>query len=432
MPVEHHSHGPDVNDTGPLNVVVATVQLPRHDDVVSITKLHFGSGTIQAVKLSGAESSQRRMLDTPRNSRLDFASHTQAAQIPSSVGTFELPPVFAEDRRRSSQRPNSGMPAFLQLQVGPPSLLGGLSSSSGVSRGAISVVQNEVVPTVPIAISDTSRVSTSHSAALALVAYEWQSTLLKNQILDTAFQDYVLRLPPLAATSHTSHDAALDLLDHEPVTTVVERSKSFNLLDEWTLRKPFDVLDDILTSEQDAVDEVLASLHDVDSLCGLTRTERFATRDEVAGLPSIVATDILLPNRWPDEQAPDGMLQGGMILLRAAGDANESDFSLVATQQGDTDSLSIPLGLEASIGLHQAFDVAADGLPSDSSLPPAGPLAPLPREEAENAVQTETETPSNQPLAMVVGTTAVAGTGLWIRRRPRQENRDRIGDLTHH
>jgi hypothetical protein len=152
----------------------------------------------------------------------------------------------------------------------------------------------------------------------------------------------------------------------------------------------------------------------------------------VAGLPSIVATDFLLPNRGPDEQAPDGMLQGGMILLRAAGDANESDFSLIATQQGDTDSLSLPLGLEASIGLHQAFDVADDGLPSESSLPPAGPLAPLPREEAENAVQTETETPSSQPLAMVVGTTAVAGTGLWIRRRPRQENRDRIGDLTHH
>jgi hypothetical protein len=204
------------------------------------------------------------------------------------------------------------------------------------------------------------------------------------------------------------------MFDRDFMTTRNSESPDFVPLSELALSSQVDVLKDSLASEQHAVDEVLASLHDVGSYGKTTETEQPAMRDREIGWLSDAARGLLSPSRPPHEQPSDATLQGGMILLRALGDANESNFQLADVRQVPDDLPIAAPELEAWIGLHQEFDVAIDGLPSDLSANRTIQAAPLVQEEASNQASTDDETPSKEPSAISVGATVVAGAALWV------------------
>ena len=68
-----------------------------------------------------------------------------------------------------------------------------------------------------------------------------------------------------------------------------------------------------------------------------------------------------------------------MILLQAAGDANESDINLMAVVDDGLEVADALLGVEASVGIYQVIDVATDdGLPTNVVVPRAGSPSQVP------------------------------------------------------
>jgi hypothetical protein len=157
---------------------------------------------------------------------------------------------------------------------------------------------------------------------------------------------------------------------------------------------------DALEREQAAIDAVLAELHDL-NLC----------QDE-QGTDTAQSHGQSKSNR-PQESAEDGLptdgreivdanfsqAAGGMVLLEPTGDANSSAYDLTAVFTGKfARPHDVALGLEATVGLQQAFDVG-----SNERFESAGARAPVaqpsaasaqPSVSAENAPAKKSEQPS--------------------------------------
>ena len=64
---------------------------------------------------------------------------------------------------------------------------------------------------------------------------------------------------------------------------------------------------------------------------------------------------------------------GGMVLLKAAGDANESPISLASVAEAHPDLFSGHIGVEPSIGVYQAIDMGFEELSTTENVPVAKP-----------------------------------------------------------
>jgi hypothetical protein len=185
---------------------------------------------------------------------------------------------------------------------------------------------------------------------------------LPTSAVDVALQSYSSRLL-LAAAAPGDYGRAFD----RDTSDVAQRDRSE--LGDFIELDPVALADDPALSmeavgrEQAAVDEVLAELHDLDSL------PWFAMDANVSETGADDAVDdIELQLRQSSDAAHAGAAlaaaEGGMLMLETRGNPNDSAFHLVESEAVAPDLLQARVGVEAAVGFYQAIDVATDAVPA--------------------------------------------------------------------
>lgn len=155
-----------------------------------------------------------------------------------------------------------------------------------------------------------------------------------------------------------------------------------------------------LQREQAAIDEVLAELHDLnlrqdnqstDSAAANNQSHSHSTREAVENSTLTYDQEF--------RSANFSQAEGGMVLLEPTGDANSSAYDLTAVFTGNfAPPHEVALGLEATVGLQQAFDVGSNERFESTSArtPVAQPAAASAQSSvsAENAPAKKSEQPS--------------------------------------
>lgn len=157
---------------------------------------------------------------------------------------------------------------------------------------------------------------------------------------------------------------------------------------------------DALEREQAAIDEVLAELHDLNLRQDDPSTDSASTNNQAQSHSTREAVEDSL-RTYDQEFGSDNFSQaeGGMVLLEPTGDANSSAYDLTAVFTGKfARPHEVALGLEATVGLQQAFDVGSNERfeSTGARTPVAQPAAASaqPSVSAENAPAKKSEQPS--------------------------------------
>jgi hypothetical protein len=239
-----------------------------------------------------------------------------------------------------------------------------------------------------------SPLTTLNSTSTATVSL----TSASQDARDAIFGEYSPNLLLLAASGGSQRDRDLDgdLDDKLEV-----HKKSDDLDDSGAALVDQDVPSflDALQHERDAVDAVLAELHDLafdddqpvqDTSPTAERQHADVVRDAEQNYPPVKTQAVPAPQF--------NQAEGGMVLLEPSGDANSSAYDLAAVYlKGMNDNQAVPQGVEASVGMYQALDVgASESRPtSRENLPIAQPAATIrPSVSAENAPAKKSDQPS--------------------------------------
>ena len=125
--------------------------------------------------------------------------------------------------------------------------------------------------------------------------------------------------------------------------------------------------------ERDAIDQVLAELHDLEPSVDEHGREATHTHQPVDSEPPVSADEQRFPADQPNDQPPANHNDaGGMVLLQPSGDANSSAYDLTAVILNGADkSTEMSSEMEAAVGVYQAFDVStAEPRTTDASETP--------------------------------------------------------------
>ncbi len=260
--------------------------------------------------------------------------------------------------------------------------------------------------------------------AAQIVSHDIHAAALAPQgALDAAFQSYASQL--LLVTTGIGNDRAC-------LTSADDLSgQAGDALDDFIRLSDFALADDEVIAgkaverERAAVDAVLQRLQDLDSLpseLGNTDTGREETGSaNEAGLWSDG------PFPAPLENVALAAAEGGMVLLQASGEANESAINLANVAGDHLDLLNARVGVEASIGFYQAVDVGSDDLSADN-LPTANPaVEPARQARPDNRYSNDGGGESPRKAAATVGASTLVGALLWCARRTQRDD-DRAAD----
>ena len=131
---------------------------------------------------------------------------------------------------------------------------------------------------------------------------------------------------------------------------------------------------DGLAREREAIDRVLAGLHDPGRFVEERGSDATQARQST-GTESLIAAN---EHRASSDSAYNlpPVSDGGMVLLQSTGDANSSAYDLAAVILNGASvesSAAIAAGPEAAIGVYQAFDVSgAESRPAETVETPRG------------------------------------------------------------
>jgi hypothetical protein len=239
------------------------------------------------------------------------------------------------------------------------------------------------------------------------------ATLFPTGALDAAFQSYASQLLLVASSSATT-DRALDVSVDDASATHGEALTGFIRSGDLGITDDESTSTDAVQRELDAVDAVLRELHDFDKL-STDFLESIANDNHTD--EAIVDVELRL--------SPDalGDAEGGMVMLEARGDANDSVFNLVGVESEQVDLLQVRAGVEAAVGFYQAIDVDTVEAPA-ANFPIVDPTTEATTEATrtmpgDNRLSTERETKSSGEAAAVIGATTFVGAMLWASSRRR-------------
>jgi hypothetical protein len=169
-----------------------------------------------------------------------------------------------------------------------------------------------------------------------------------------------------------------------------------------------------LTLEANTVNNIVRSLRDVEAPAERSLAEPAAVGELNAGnLPTFT---IDLQTDFTLDEVAALPVEGGMVLLQSTGDANASSFDLTPLYATHMDSLVAPTSMEASVGVYQALDVAADESPVAESQP-AGTSANSSMEvNTQTSLPLKREHDTSHKAASVLGVTALTGAMVWMSR----------------
>jgi hypothetical protein len=234
-------------------------------------------------------------------------------------------------------------------------------------------------------------------------------SVLSAALRDIVFQGY---LPNLAAATNANYDRAnVNSLSQEsgsPLSVdgfIQQTDESFT--DIGTAQN------DALTLESNAVNDILRTLRQVDAPAQLLVAESSAVSQlNGTNLPTFI---IDLQTDFTIDEVAAAQVDGGMVLLQSTGDANASSFDLTPLYAAQVDSFVAPTSMEASVGVYQAIDVAADESAIVESQPSGATV------NSSTDVNTQTSLPQKREQdashkAAVIGLTALTGAMVWVSR----------------
>ena len=174
------------------------------------------------------------------------------------------------------------------------------------------------------------------------------------------------------------------------------------------------------------MDAVLRRLRDVES--SPSEFDRTGTAHQDAASANEKSQANAEPFQAPFEDVALADAEGGMVLLHASGEANESAINLANVAIGHLDFLNVRAGVEASVGFYQAVDVGSEELSAAEESPVVHPVAePVQPARPDNRYSHEGDGESSHKAAAALGASTLVGALLWCVRRT-QPDGDRAAD----
>lgn len=297
-----------------------------------------------------------------------------------------------------------------------------VSSGTGRSGGNTNAITNgtsygKYVPFVESLYSELASYSSFLSTELGtgggstvtqIYARETSTlTALSASAHDLVLQDYSVR--PLSASTTTASDRSTTVTRFTDVPTDVLEgfiSPSDGMKAEESVNTT-----DALAQERIAVDAILRELRDVDA--------RFPASDGTVadasnGKPAEAAIDFVMEANG--DEAAFGVTDGGMVALRATGDVNSSGFDLTPVYAATVAPIKAQLGLETSVGVYQAMDVAIDDAPLAEAAQPRQPLSSSKHDAIRHETMPATRIQATNNEAAVLTVTTLTGALIWMNR----------------
>jgi hypothetical protein len=216
---------------------------------------------------------------------------------------------------------------------------------------------------------------------------------------EVALQEFSLKLFQPNAIS-TPERASVDHLRAEPMQPEIADG-FIQGADELNVSQIVSA-SDVAAREREAVDAVLEDLHDID-------TFRPATS------PGEIIIQIGGETEAALDELPGGEVDGGMVLLQAIGDANESRFEMTSVYAENVDESTAPAKIETSVGMFQAVDVATDDAPIIDASQQVDPGDDhMPELKLHDNQPIRREQPSSKKAAAIVGVTTATGALVWL------------------
>jgi hypothetical protein len=258
-----------------------------------------------------------------------------------------------------------------------------------------------------IAASSTSTTVTTQTTARELesAAFAWTGAL------DAALQSYTSQL--LLATSTTNSQLATSLKSNDQALPISDTSDGFIHLSDSVSQDLFVAYTDAIAQERAAVEEVLKSLKDADSLPsnldGGEVANAFAALSERDGQ----IADLVFGGTFELADA-----DGGMVLLKATGDANQSPINLASIADAHPDFFSGHAEVEPSVGLYQAIDMGFEELSATENVPVAKPSA-QPAQQAKPGNHYSTNDTNSRKSGTALAVSTLVGGLLSVASRKR-------------
>ncbi|HEX5471332.1 MAG TPA: hypothetical protein VFW73_05575, partial [Lacipirellulaceae bacterium] len=178
---------------------------------------------------------------------------------------------------------------------------------------------------------------------------------------------------------------------------------------------------DVVARERDAVHKVLRALHDVD-VHSMT-DQAGSTPDSVrSGAQDADNDQIDVPTDIAGNELPAGEVDGGMVLLQSKGDAYNNQIDLTTRYARQLQKMAAPVGMDASVGIYEALDVAADEVPLTNYNPSIGATGEMPH---ENSVSENIPAPaisSAHKAAAIIGATTLTGALIWMNHQRKRDH----------
>jgi len=171
---------------------------------------------------------------------------------------------------------------------------------------------------------------------------------------------------------------------------------------------------DALTLESNAVNDILRTLRQVDAPAQLPVAESSAVSQlNGTNLPTFI---IDLQTDFTIDEVAAAQVDGGMVLLQSTGDANASSFDLAPLYAAQMDLFVAPISMEASVGVYQAIDVAADESPIVESKPSGAAVDSSIDVDTQASLPGKSGQDTSHKAASVIGLTALTGAMVWVSR----------------
>jgi hypothetical protein len=180
---------------------------------------------------------------------------------------------------------------------------------------------------------------------------------------------------------------------------------------------------DAVARERDAVNEILRDLQDVgvrdrtdwtDSGSSVARSSAQGIDNEPLDLPIDIAGNEL----------PVGEVDGGMVLLQSNGDTYDSEIDLTTMYADQLEKVVAPVGMETSVGIYEAMDVAAEEVPVANYGTSIEATAGVPREIPVSEKLPVHAKQSSHKAAAIIGATTLTGALVWMNRNRTRDRED--------
>jgi hypothetical protein len=357
---------------------------------------------------------------------LDYSQPKREETVYSDPTVADLVAAFRELARRASQ--NSYSTGF---DLNTDFIQYGSSSQTTTSRNQ-TLGSNDSVNLLPSAtelLGFTSSITNLPSVTQLISRDTNVVGLLSTTARELVFQDYTARIG-LSVPSV--------LYDRSPTAAIAAEGVQTDASDGFI--QPNDAmtmdetarLNSLVEQEHEAVAGMLRSLHNLD-----TPLQASAPATPGSAIMSLQPEQTPVANAELQtevalDEMPVGEVDGGMVLLQPTGVAADSVLDIPAVTTDRVERLAVHTGMETSVDVVQAVDIAVDDTFGSDTVQPSSSTSSS--QENQNGLEPalQRESTSSNRAAVVVGATTLTGALVWMSRTiTRKPKADRSAEKRH-